>query len=449
MAESRGTAVAQRPVVAVVGRPNVGKSSLVNRVLGRREAIVEATPGVTRDRHGFTGEWGGRAFEIVDTGGLEPGARGLEQRVAEQAQVAIEAADVIVLVVDAATGVLQDDLVVAEQLRGADRPVIVVANKVDDPSDRASWTPFYRLGLGDPIPVSALHGTGSGDFLEALVAALPEVAGENDDSWASIAIVGRPNVGKSSILNRLTRSYRSIVDATPGTTRDPVDSHLQLDVDTRIRVVDTAGMRRQVKIDDPLEYFSFLRSRQTLARVDAAILVVDVAEGVTSHDQRIAEEILDHGRACVIALNKWDAIPEDPNDRARLERDVGERLRFLKWAPQIRTSAVSRRGVDKLLPAVRAAIDSHRRRLPTPEVNRIVRDAQAARPHPRTRGKAVRVLYAVQAEIAPPTFVLFANGIVEKEYLRFVENRIRAVEPFTGSPLRVAGRLRSRREVEG
>ena len=446
--EETGTAVAARPVVAVVGRPNVGKSSLVNRVLGRREAIVEATPGVTRDRHGFTGDWGGRTFEIVDTGGLEPGAKGLEQRVAEQAQVAIETADVIVLVVDASTGPLQDDLIVAEQLRGAGKPVIVVANKVDDPRDRSTWTAFYRLGLGDPVPVSALHGTGSGDFLEVLVVALPESAGEGDESWASIAIVGRPNVGKSSILNRLTHSYRSIVDATPGTTRDPVDSYLQLDDETTIRIVDTAGMRRQVRIDDPLEYFSFLRSRQTLARVDAAILVVDAEEGVTSHDQRIAEEILDHGRACIVALNKWDAIPSDPNDRDRLERDVAERLRFLTWAPQVRTSALSRRGVDKLLPAVRAAVDSHRRRLATPEVNRIVRDAQVVRPHPRTRGKAIRILYAVQAETAPPTFVLFANGLLEKGYLRFIEHRIREVEPFVGTPLRVTGRLRSRPQVE-
>ena len=449
MTPDGGAGVAIRPVVAVVGRPNVGKSSLVNRVLGRREAIVEATPGVTRDRHGFHGEWGGRSFEIVDTGGLEPGARGLEQRVSEQAQVAIETADVIVLVVDASTGPLEDDLLVAEQLRRTNKPVILVANKVDDPRDRSTWTAFYKLGLGDPVPVSALHGTGSGDFLEVLAAALPDNRVDEDDSWASIAIVGRPNVGKSSILNRLTRSYRSIVDATPGTTRDPVDSHLQLDDDTTIRIVDTAGMRRQVRIDDPLEYFSFLRSRQTLARVDAAILVVDAEEGVTSHDQRIAEEILDHGRACVIALNKWDAIPKDENDRARLDRDVGQRLRFLTWAPQVRTSAVSRRGVDKLLPAIRAAVESHRRRLPTPEVNRIVRDAQSARTHPRTQGKAIRILYAVQAEVAPPTFVLFANGRLERDYLRFVENRIREVEPFVGTPLKVAARLRSRREVEG
>ena len=448
MAVDTATPASGRPVVAVVGRPNVGKSSLVNRVLGRREAIVEATPGVTRDRHGFVGEWGGKTFEIVDTGGLEPGARGLEQRVAEQAQVAIETADVIVFVVDASVGPLQDDLVVAERLRSAGKPVIIVANKVDEPSDEASSAVFYRLGLGDPVAVSALHGTGSGDFLEVLAATLPEEPATDSDAWASIAIVGRPNVGKSSILNGLTRSERSVVDARPGTTRDPVDSYLGLRAGRTIRIVDTAGMRRQVRIEDPLEYFSFLRSRRTLARVDGVILVVDAEQGATSHDQRIAQEVLDHGRACVLALNKWDAVPRDPTDRARLEREAGDRLRFLTWAPQIRTSAVSGPGLDKLLPAVEAAIEAHRRRLPTPEVNRVVREAQAARAHPRTRGKAVRILYAVQADVAPPTFVLFATGEVERGYLRYVEKRIREVEPFVGSPLRVSSRLRSRPQVE-
>lgn len=437
------------PVVAVVGRPNVGKSSLVNRVLGRRESIVEATPGVTRDRHGFVGDWGGRRFEIIDTGGLEPGAKGLEQMVAEQAQVAIESADVIVLVVDASVGPLQDDLIVADTLRGSSKRMIVVANKVDDPRDLSSSAAFFRLGLGDPIPVSALHGTGSGDFLQALVAALPEEGQQSGGAWASLAIVGRPNVGKSSILNALTGSERSIVAPEPGTTRDPVDSYLQLDDGKTLRIVDTAGMRRQVRIDDPLEYFSFLRSRQTLARVDAAILVVDAGDGVTSHDQRLAEEIIDHGRACVVVLNKWDLVPSDPADRARFDRDTDERLRFLEWAPRLRTSALTGRGLDRVLPTVERAVESHRRRLPTSEVNRIVRDAQEAKPHPRTGGRSIRSLYAVQAEVAPPTFVLFATGRLETGYLRYIEKRIREEEPFEGSPVKIVSRIRSRPEVEG
>ena len=435
------------PIVAVVGRPNVGKSSLVNRVIGRRAAIVEATPGVTRDRQSFTAEWAGRRFELVDTGGLEPGQHGLDARVAEQAQVAMEMADVIVLVVDTQAGTTQDDLEVAEPLRGFDKPVLVVANKVDDPRDEPMAAGFHRLGLGDPLPLSALHGRGSGDFLDELVAKLPDERGDaSDDTWASIAIVGRPNVGKSSILNRLLGEERSIVDSTPGTTRDPVDSLISLEDGRLLRIIDTAGMRREVKINDPIEYFSFLRSRGTLTRTDAAILVVDAAEAVTSHDQRLAEAITDAGRACVIALNKWDQVPGEGPDRDRFDDHIRRRLRFLTWAPIVRTSAIRGRNINRLLPAVERALNSHRTRLSTSQVNRIVRDAQDATPHPRGRGRGTRILYALQAEVAPPTFVLFTSGKLEENYLRYLEHRIRDVEPFEGTPLSFKVRLRSRRE---
>ena len=434
------------PIVAVVGRPNVGKSSLVNRVIGRRAAIVEATPGVTRDRQSFTAEWSGKRFELVDTGGLEPGQHGLDARIAEQAQVAMVLADVIVLVADAQTGPTQDDLEVAARLRRFDKPVLVVANKVDDPRDEPMAAAFHRLGLGDPLPMSALHGRGSGDFLDELVARLPAERGDADDTWASIAIVGRPNVGKSSLLNRLLGEDRSIVDATPGTTRDPVDSLIALEDDRVVRIIDTAGMRREVKIDDPIEYFSFLRSRGTLTRADAAILVIDAAEAVTSHDQRLAEAITDAGRACVIALNKWDRVPGEGPDRDRFDDHVRRRLRFLTWAPIVRTSALKGRAVNKLLPAVERALASHRTRLPTSVVNRIVRDAQDARPHPRGRGRGTRILYALQAEVSPPTFVLFTTGRLEDSYLRYLEHRVRDVEPFVGTPLDFKVRLRSRHE---
>ena len=432
------------PIVAVVGRPNVGKSSLVNRVIGRRAAIVEATPGVTRDRQSFTAEWSGKRFELVDTGGLEPGQHGLDARVAEQAQVAMVLADVIVLVVDAQTGTTQDDLEVAEQLRRFDKPVLVVANKVDDPRDEPMAAAFHRLGLGDPLPMSALHGRGSGDFLDELTARLPDARGDSDETWASIAIIGRPNVGKSSLLNRLLGEERSIVDSIPGTTRDPVDSLVSLEDGRILRIVDTAGMRREVKIDDPIEYFSFLRSRGTLTRADAAILVIDAAEAVTSHDQRLAEAITDAGRACVIALNKWDQVPGEGPDRDRFDQHVRTRLRFLTWAPIIRTSALRGRAVNKLLPAVDRALTSHRTRLATSLVNRIVRDAQDARPHPRGGGRGTRILYALQAEVAPPTFVLFTSGRIEENYLRYLEHRVRDVEPFEGTPLTFKVRLRSR-----
>ena len=436
------------PVVAVVGRPNVGKSSLVNRIIGRREAIVEERPGVTRDRRSFESEWGGRRFELIDTGGLEPGAKGLDMRIAEQAQVAIEAADLILMVVDGTTGATHDDMEVAAKLQRSSKPVILVVNKIDRHDDFAATADFYGLGLGDPHPVSALHGVGSGDLLEHLVRRLPHIEEGTTGAWASVALVGRPNVGKSSILNSLLGEARSIVDSVPGTTRDPIDSYIELHDSRVLRLVDTAGMRRQVQIKDPVEYFSWLRSRGTLERVDAALLVVDADEGVTGHDQRIANEIVDAGRACVVALNKWDLLKGDEEvDRERLERDIATSLRFLPWAVTRRTSAVSRRGVDKLLPAVASAIESHRKRLPTAVVNRVVREAQAARPHPRTGGRSRRVLYAVQARVGPPTILLFTNGRLETSYMRYLENRIREVEPFEGSPVRLEMRLKTRPEV--
>ena len=437
------------PVVAVVGRPNVGKSSLVNRILGRREAIVQELPGVTRDRKHFAAEWSGRSFEIVDTGGLEPGSDGLDARVAEQAQVAIEAADAIVLVVDASVGPNQDDLVVADLLRKSGKPVVVAANKVDDPADEPMAAAFFRLGLGEPQPLSALHGRGSGDFLEALVAALPEVERTGDDAWGGVAIVGRPNVGKSSILNALTGERRAIVDATPGTTRDPVDAHIELPDGRPLRLVDTAGMRRQVQIKDPIEYFSLLRSRRTLARVDVALLVIDVGEGVTTHDQHLAQEIVEHGRACVIALNKWDTIPREETDRKRVEDAIAQKLRFLSWATLVRTNALSGRGIEKLGPKLAEAIESHRRRLPTALVNRLIREAQEQQPHPRVGGRGIRILYAVQAEAAPPTVVVFTNGRLEVGYRRYLEHRLRESHAFAGSPLRIEVRVKPRREHKG
>ena len=435
------------PVVAVVGRPNVGKSSLVNRVLGRREAIVQETPGVTRDRRAFTAEWGGRSFELIDTGGLEPGATGMDARIAEQAMVAMELADVIVLVVDATTGVTADDLEVATKLRGSKKPVLVAVNKVDNPNSQTETPEFYSLGLGEPRAVSALHGIGSGDFLQELVKALPSVGAPGADAWASVALVGRPNVGKSSILNALLREERSIVDSTPGTTRDPIDSFLELPGGRVLRIVDTAGMRREVQIKDPIEYFSFLRSRGTLDKVDAALLVIDADEGVTTHDQKIANEIVDAGRACVILLNKWDLVGTEGADRERFDRSIKEKLRFVPWASVARTSAVTKRGMSRVLPAVDSAIDSHRRRVPTAVINRLVRDAQVARPHPRTQGKAVRILYAVQASVGPPQIVLFSSGRVERSYVRYIEHAIRDHEPFAGSPLAIKVRVRSREET--
>ena len=433
------------PTVAVVGRPNVGKSSLVNRVLGRREAIVEERPGVTRDRTSFVADWRGRAFEIFDTGGLEPGAEGLEAEVAAQAEAALIGADVIVLVVDAQAGPNQDDFAVADLLRRSMKPVLLAVNKVDDQAAEPLAASFYRLGLGEPRAVSALHGRGSGDLLDAVIERLPNEPRSETGAWASVAIVGRPNAGKSSMLNALLGARRAIVDARPGTTRDPVDSWLSLSPGRDLRIVDTAGMRRGVQVKDPIEYFSLLRARKTLTRVDAALLVVDGGEGVTGHDQRIAQEILEAGRACAIAVNKWDLAPRDPADRARFEQQMVERLRFLAWAPVVRTSALGGRGIQRVLPALERAVEGHRRRLATPAVNEILRRAQVERPHPRSGGRSPRALYAVQAAVAPPRFVLFANGRLQTDYVRYLENRLRSHGEFEGTPLSLKVRVKPRR----
>jgi len=441
MSDSSSKGVA---VVAVVGRPNVGKSSLINRVIGSREAIVEATPGVTRDRRSFVARWRDRTFEIVDTGGLEPGAEGLEARVAEQAQLAIEAADAAVLVVDAVAGPQQDDMEVAEILRRSHKPVLVVANKVDDSAIEPEAAAFFRLGLGDPVVVSALHGRGSGDFLDRLLEILPAGAEEVDLDWGAAAIVGRPNVGKSSLVNALLGEERVLVDSVPGTTRDPTDSIISMGDDRTLRLVDTAGLRKRVKIDDPLEYFSSLRTRGTLRRVDATALVIDASEGVTALDQRLAEDIAESGRGCIVVLNKWDLVADEEARRA-VERSVEVKLRFLAWAPIVRTSATTGRGVNKILPALEVAIGSHRRRLPTAQVNTLIREAQERRPHPRTGGRSFRVRYAVQADSAPPLFLLFSSGRLHVEYLRYLENRLREVEPFTGTPIKLETRVKNRR----
>lgn len=368
----------------------------------------------------------------------------MEARVAEQAQVAMEAADLVLLVVDSTVGVTAADLEVAELLRGATAPVITVVNKVDKPHDPVATADFYSLGLGEPVAVSALHGHGSGDLLDRIVASLPLAEPSMDEAWASVAVVGRPNVGKSSLANALIRQERSLVDARAGTTRDPITSYLELDDGRRIAFVDTAGMRKEVRIKDPVEYFSWLRSRGTLFEVDAALLVIDASEGVTGSDQRLAREVMEAGRACVVALTKWDLITSEGAERDRFEAALLRDLRFLDWATVRRTSAVTRRGIDRLPGDLTAAIGSHRARIPTGELNRSLSEATGARPHPRTGGRAIRVLYAVQPKVAPPTIVLFANGRLTEPYLRYLERSLRAEHGLQGTPLRLQVRIKSR-----
>jgi GTP-binding protein len=444
-----------RPLVAVVGRPNVGKSTLVNRIVGRRQAIVEEKPGVTRDRKVVEAEWNGRVFELVDTGGwLPPGAvtddpSALTVQVSRQAERAIADADVILFVVDATVGITEEDDNVAKILRRSGRPVIVVANKVDDQRREGDAWVYERLGLGEPVAVSALHGRGSGDFLDRLVDTLPpeteptESAGDghgDEEPAFAVAIVGRPNVGKSTLFNRLVGDERSVVHDHPGTTRDSIDTVVDTE-DGRIRFVDTAGMRRRSRIDEPTEYYSMVRALESVDRADAALLVIDASDGVTHQDQRLAERIDAAGTAVVIVLNKWDLV-EDPDERAQIQIDVADRLAFLGYAPVLKISAKTGRAVQRLLPALRQARDAYHARIPTAALNRLLQEAQRAHPAPPSHGHRPRVMYATQGASDPPTFTLFASHELPATYLRYLERRIR--ETFDLGPTPIKMRVRRR-----
>ncbi|HET9077510.1 MAG TPA: ribosome biogenesis GTPase Der [Acidimicrobiales bacterium] len=432
---------AAKPLVAVVGRPNVGKSTLVNRILGRREAIVEENPGVTRDRKFLDAEWAGREFTVVDTGGWMPGGTALDKQVSAQSERAIKEADAVLLVLDTAVGITEEDARVADMLRRAGRPTVVVANKVDGDSREADAWAFARLGLGDPFPVSAIHGRGTGDLLDAVVALFPseerpEPAGEPppDDGVPAVAIVGRPNVGKSTLFNRLIGDERSVVHDMPGTTRDSIDT-LVSTPEGDIRFVDTAGMRRRTKEAEGAEYYSLVRALQALDRASSALLVLDASEGVTRQDQRLAERVDAAGGPVVLILNKWDLL--DAEQRARLTADVADRLSFLAYAPVLKVSARTGLGVHKLLPALAQAMTASRKRVPTGELNRVIASAQAAHPSP-----GGRVLYATQGAADPPTFTLFTTKAVPAPYLRYLERKLR--EHFGFGPTPIVFRVRRR-----
>lgn len=428
------------PIVAVTGRPNVGKSTLVNRFLGRRSAIVEDQPGVTRDRVTYEITWSGREFVVVDTGGWEPGARGLRAQVTAQAEIAAAAADVVLLVVDATAGITEEDAALARVLKRSGKPVLLVANKVDNPGVEAELGALWALGLGAPLPVSALHGRGSGDLLDAILERLPApVVAPRRRDVRGIAIVGRPNVGKSSLLNRLVGEERAIVDEVAGTTRDPVDAVLRLGERTW-RVVDTAGLRRKVKDAAGAEYYASVRTSQALRAADAAIVVLDATESVTEQDLRIAQLVVDAGRAMIFAFNKWDLVDEE--HRRRLERDIERDLVPWAWAPRINISAKTGRGLDKIGGMLELAVEGWEQRIPTARLNAWVRDVVAGHPHPVRGGRQPRILFATQATAAPPKVVLFTTGDLEPAYRRFLERRLRQEFGFAGSPIQLAVRAR-------
>jgi GTP-binding protein len=434
------------PVLAIVGRPNVGKSALVNRIIGRREAVVEDTPGVTRDRVNYKGEWAGRNFTIVDTGGWEPDARGINASVAAQAEIAVDLADAVLFVVDATVGATSTDEHVVRMLRGTKKPVILVANKVDDVRQEADAAALWSLGLGEPWAVSAVHGRGVADLLDKVLTVLPEVsavAKEEVGGPRRVAIIGRPNVGKSSLLNKTAGEERVVVNDLAGTTRDPVDE--QVEIGGKFwRFVDTAGIRRRVHLAQGADFYATLRTSAALEKAEVAIVVMDVSEPISVQDLKIVDLVLESGRALVLAFNKWDIL--DDERREMLEREIEQDLSHVAWAPRVNISAKTGRHMEKLVPALETALASWDTRIQTGKFNALLAELTAEHPHPVRGGKQPRILFGTQAASRPPTFVLFTTGFLDPQYRRFITRRLREIFGFEGSPINVNMRVREKRQ---
>lgn len=435
------------PVVAVVGRPNVGKSTLVNRIIGRRQAVVEDIPGVTRDRVFYEAEWNGRPFTVADTGGWEYGVKGLAAKVAEQAERAVELADAVLFVVDATVGITATDEAIVTMLRKSNKPITLVANKVDGQSHEADAAMLWGLGFGYPWPVSALHGRGTADLLDALLEELPTESAYKDVLTAQgprrIALVGRPNVGKSSLLNSLAGSARAVVDDTAGTTRDPVDELIELDGKIW-QFIDTAGIRRRQHMASGSDYYASLRTRAALDRAEVAVVLLEASQPLSEQDVRIIQTVLDSGRAMVLAFNKWDLLDEDR--RFDLEREIDLDLQHVTWAPRINVSAKTGWHTNRLVPALETALESWETRIPTGKLNSFIGELVAAHPHPVRGGKQPRILFATQSSIRPPKFILFTTGFLDPGYRRFIINRLRQYFGFEGSPIEITMRVRERRK---
>ncbi len=438
-------AEARVPILAVVGRPNVGKSTLVNRILGRREAVVEDVPGVTRDRVSYDAVWNGRAFTVVDTGGWDPDARGLAESIRAQAEMAVKVADAVLFVVDAGVGITDHDEAVVRILRKAGKPVVLAANKVDDQRAEAETYGLWNLGLGEPLPVSGLHGRGSGDLLDAVLNALPETPPETFDEVGGprrVAIIGRPNVGKSSLLNQLAREDRVVVHDESGTTVDPVDELVELGGKTW-RFIDTAGIRKRVKTASGHEYYASLRTETAIERAEVAVLIVDGSQSISEQDLRIVQTVRESGRALVIAFNKWDLVDEER--RYYLDREIERDLVQVQWAPRINVTARTGWHVDRLVPALEKALAGWETRVPTGQLNATLGRLVAEHPHPVRSGKQPKILFATQPTTSPPTFVLFTSGLMDAGYLRFVERRLREEYGFVGTPIDLQQRPREKR----
>ncbi|MFI8299318.1 ribosome biogenesis GTPase Der [Streptomyces nigra] len=435
------------PVLAVVGRPNVGKSTLVNRIIGRREAVVEDKPGVTRDRVTYEAEWAGRRFKVVDTGGWEQDVLGIDASVAAQAEYAIEAADAVVFVVDAKVGATDTDEAVVRLLRKAGKPVVLAANKVDGPSGEADAAYLWALGLGEPHPVSALHGRGTGDMLDAVLEVLPTAPAQTFGGTSAggprrIALIGRPNVGKSSLLNKVAGEERVVVNELAGTTRDPVDELIELGGVTW-KFVDTAGIRKRVHLQQGADYYASLRTAAAVEKAEVAVILIDASESISVQDQRIVTMAVEAGRAMVIAYNKWDNLDEER--RYYLEREIETEFGQVSWAPRVNVSARTGRHMEKLVPAIETALAGWETRVPTGRLNAFLGELVAAHPHPVRGGKQPRILFGTQAGTKPPRFVLFASGFIEAGYRRFIERRLREEFGFDGTPIHISVRVREKR----
>lgn len=435
------------PVLAVVGRPNVGKSTLVNRILGRRVAVVQDTPGVTRDRVSYPAEWAGRRFTVVDTGGWEVDVNGLDADVASQAEVAVELADAVLLVVDAQVGITETDASIVTMLRRSGKPVVLAANKVDSSAQEGDAAVLWNLGLGEPFPVSALHGRGSGEVLDAAMEVLPEVSAvagpAPEGNLHRIALVGRPNVGKSSLLNSIAGSTRVVVNEVAGTTRDPVDEVIELDGRQWV-FVDTAGIRRRVRQARGADYYAVLRTQGAIEKAEVAVVLLDASEPVSEQDVRVIQQVVDAGRALVLVNNKWDLVDEERQKTLawEVERDLGH----VSWAPHINLAARTGWHTNRLVRALDAALEGWTTRVPTGRLNGFLGELQSATPHPVRGGKQPRILFATQVQTAPPRIVIFTTGFLDAGYRRFIERRLREEFGFVGSPIQIGVRVREKRD---
>ena len=428
-----------KPIVAVVGRPNVGKSTFINRLVGGRQAIVDDMPGVTRDRQYFDVEWTGHEFIAIDTGGIIPDETDtLLKEVQAQVRIAIEEAEIIVFVLDGKDGLTPIDKEIAYELRFTKKPILIAVNKVDNYESNTLINEFYELNLGDIYPISAIHSLGVADLLDDIVKNIPRKDDDKEDETRlKIAIVGKPNVGKSSIVNALLGTDRVIVHDSSGTTRDAIDS-LFTYYGKDYTLIDTAGIRKKAKVDYGVEKFSVVRSIKAIERADAVLLVIDASMGVTEQDQRIAGMIEDKGKPCVIVINKWDIVTKETNTMHKYLEDLKEKLHFIKYAPTLFTSAVTRKRLFDVFDLINGCVEENNRRVTTGLLNQIINDAMAINPPPTDKGRSPRIYYSTQAAVRPPTFILFANNatLFQDSYIRYLENKVRESFGFSGTPIR-------------